>query len=162
MVHQTLSLYLKSGFGLCLNLELISKSLLALWTDRVTPKEPVQDKSKKSKSFWYKCDEMNDYVSVSVCHIHPHLRGIQCTALFCVTCAHWHQWVVGTHLSGFPGTISRRRHLLAHWISSSLMRMSLWRAMHQSCPTVVLRFCTRTRSHLRETAVRVTKHGYHT
>jgi hypothetical protein len=37
-----------------------------------------------------------------------------------------------THLSGFPGSRSRRRHLLAEWISSSFTRISLCRARHQS------------------------------
>lgn len=45
-----------------------------------------------------------------------------------------------THLSGLPGTCRRRRHLLAHWICSSLMRMSLCRARHQSWATVVFKF----------------------
>lgn len=45
-----------------------------------------------------------------------------------------------THLSGFPGTDRRRRHLLAFWISSSFKRMSLCRARHQSWDTVVFRF----------------------
>lgn len=35
-------------------------------------------------------------------------------------------------LSGFPGSRSRRRHLLAEWISSSFTRISLCRARHQS------------------------------
>lgn len=37
-----------------------------------------------------------------------------------------------SHLSGFPGSRSLRRHLLAEWISSSFTRMSLCRARHQS------------------------------
>ena len=37
-----------------------------------------------------------------------------------------------SHLSGFPGSRSRRRHLLAEWISSSFTRMSRCRARHQS------------------------------
>lgn len=45
-----------------------------------------------------------------------------------------------THLSGLPGTCRRRRHLLAHWICSSLRRISLCRARHQSWATVVFRF----------------------
>lgn len=45
-----------------------------------------------------------------------------------------------THLSGLPGTCRRRRHLLALWICSSLMRISLCRARHQSWATVVFRF----------------------
>lgn len=45
-----------------------------------------------------------------------------------------------THLSGLPGTWRRRRHLLALWICSSLMRISLCRARHQSWATVVFRF----------------------
>lgn len=45
-----------------------------------------------------------------------------------------------SHLSGFPGSRSRRRHLLAEWISSSFTRMSRCRARHQSWATVMLRF----------------------
>lgn len=48
--------------------------------------------------------------------------------------------IASTHLSGLPGTCRRRRHLLAHWICSSLMRMSLCRARHQSWATVVFKF----------------------
>lgn len=45
-----------------------------------------------------------------------------------------------TYLSGLPGTCNRKRHLLAHWIWSSLMQISLCSAKHQSCATVVFRF----------------------
>ncbi len=45
-----------------------------------------------------------------------------------------------TYLSGLPGTCNRKRHLLALWIWSSLMRISLCSAKHQSCATVVFRF----------------------
>ena len=45
-----------------------------------------------------------------------------------------------SHLSGVPGSRSRRRHLLAEWISCSFTRMSRCRARHQSWATVMLRF----------------------
>lgn len=44
------------------------------------------------------------------------------------------------YLSGFPGSSSLRRHLLAEWISSSFTRISLCRARHQSWATVMFRF----------------------
>lgn len=56
-----------------------------------------------------------------------------------------------THLSGLPGTCRRRRHLLAHWICSSLMRMSLCRARHQSWATVVFRFFDGEKNREKET-----------
>lgn len=52
-----------------------------------------------------------------------------------------------THLSGLPGTCRRRRHLLALWICSSLMRISLCRARHQSWATVVFRFFDGKKTH---------------
>lgn len=45
-----------------------------------------------------------------------------------------------THLSGFPGSRRRRRHLLAEWISSSFTFIILCRAKHQSWATVMFRF----------------------
>lgn len=79
-----------------------------------------------------------------------------CCHYCCYCCFRYVLWFVlcaltvfwdTTHLSGLPGTCRRKRHLLALWIWSSLMRISLCRARHQSWATVVLRFCETNNLH---------------
>ncbi len=92
----------------------------------------------KKRKCWLLFFLYNKYLNASVCALLHFVEAAEEKLLILSTCKK--AFAPFTYLSGLPGTCNRKRHLLALWIWSSLMRISLCSAKDQSCATVVFRF----------------------